>query len=41
MKLIFKSAVSASFELENTTPYVAPSPFDVYLNGQKVISIIR
>ncbi|HEY8405709.1 MAG TPA: glycosyl hydrolase family 28-related protein, partial [Acholeplasma sp.] len=38
MKLIFKSAVSASFELENTTPYVAPSPFDVYLNGQKVIS---
>jgi len=35
--LIFRSSVSACFELENDTVYFADKPFDIYLNG-KVVS---
>ncbi len=30
---LYVSSVSACFELENTAPYYADAPFDVYLNG--------
>ncbi len=33
--LIYASAVSACFEMENEAPYYAPAAFEVYLNGEK------
>ncbi len=38
LKLLFRSAVSACFELQNDAPYYAPEPYDVYLNGEKAQS---
>ena len=34
MKILFVSAVSACFELENQTPYYSPEPFRLFLNGE-------
>ena len=35
-KLLFKSSVSACFELENKNPYYSPEKYTVYLNGEAV-----
>lgn len=35
-KLIYKSSVSACFELENENPYYSPEKYEVYLDGKKV-----
>ncbi len=41
INLIFISAVSATFELENNKPYFAPDPFNVSLNGQRVLEDVK
>lgn len=38
MKLLFKSSTSAFFEIEGSSPYYSEKPYDVFLNGKKVIS---
>ena len=35
LDLLYLSSVSACFELKNDTPYYAPEPFDVLINGHK------
>ena len=35
--LLFRSSVSACFELDNDTVYYAEKPFDVFVNGEKVL----
>ena len=35
MKLLFVSAVSACFELDNSDPYYAPENYTVWLDGQR------
>jgi len=36
LNLLYKGSTSACFELKNAAPYYAPSPFNVYLDGEKV-----
>ena len=38
MKVVFLSPTSITVELENHAIYYAPERYDVYLNGQKVLS---
>lgn len=38
MRNLYVSTRSASFEIKGTSPYYAPKPFDVYLNGKKVMT---
>lgn len=37
----YVSSVSACFELDNTTPYYALSPFDVFVNGAPALQGVR
>ncbi len=41
MKLIFVSCVSATFDLDNDCIYYASKPYDVTLNGEKVLTDVR
>lgn len=39
--IVYRSSVSACFELDNTLPYYAPHPFDVKLDGEVVLTDVR
>lgn len=38
---VVSTSVSVCFELDNRTPYYAPEPFDVFLNGKKVLEGVK
>ena len=38
IKSLYTGSTSACFELENDTAYLAPAPFDVYLNAEHMFS---
>jgi len=40
-RLLFVSSVSACFELDSKTPYYAENPYDVYVNGEKVLTDVK
>ena len=39
IRLLYSSAVSACFERDNLSPYYAPAPFTVYLDGEEVAQV--